>query len=600
MRPLKTMSEKQRPSLRKALPVLLAILPAILIALSILHFSVDGPIWDEWLVGGYLDKFSRGTLSFFDLFQQQNEYRQFFPNLIFVSVGWLSRWDVRSWMVVSFFLAGLVSFNIYHLGKQTLDESNERVNWTLVIANLIIFSPLQYENWLQGQQLIYFAPIACLTSSLLIASADQLRTNTRFALCAIASVISSFSSANGMLCWVLLLPILAQSVPKDELRQKKWWIGAWVAGSLLTAFFYFFGYHSPPNDQPLNLTICASLKAVAYFLTLLGLPFAPVRFLPAAIVGFVLISLFVWSGVQFWRLQRSSISQAQRMLPWLMLGAYSVLTALLITIGRSGSLQPWSLAAMRYTTYSVYLPVALVYLISLSLTKSVGTLRIFKIGFSRERLFVFLGAAVVVVHLPIYLLGVKQMSRFRSASLQAKACSLFVNVVADECLKAKVFPDIDVLKHNINAADRLGFIRPGLIKTNLVADIASTQAEAPAEYGEFQNVIREQGASYVASGWAVLPARGEPADAVLLAYEADGHPAVIFAVAMLDTGGDFGSLLFARGRPNSFMWSKSFSLNAIKSERVKLSAWAFDALAGKAYKLDGDHVFEKFPTPEQK
>ena len=456
------MSDQQSRSRRAALPLLLAILPAIFIALLILHFSVDSPIWDEWLVGGYLDKFARGTLSFYDLYEQQNEYRQFFPNLIFVSLGWLTRWDVRAWMVVTFLLAGLVSFNIYHLGKQPTGESSVRVTWTYIIANVIIFSPLQYENWLQGQQLIYFVPIACLTSSLLIASADRLRTDARFVLCAVASIIASFSSANGMLCWVLLFPILARLFPKDKPQRKAWWMGVWIAGFLLTALFYFLGYRTQAQIPALNEPAFNPMKAVAYFLAILGTPLAPGSFVLASIAGLVLLSLFVWSGLAFWRLQRSSESQAQRMLAWLVVGAYSVLTALLITLGRSGPIQAWSLPAIRYTTYSVYLPVALVYLVPILLREPSAELRLFKSGFSKERLLVFLAAAVMVVHLPIYLLGVKQMSTFRSGSLQAKACSLFVNVVDDECLTTKVFPDIEILKRNINAADRLGFIRPGL------------------------------------------------------------------------------------------------------------------------------------------
>jgi hypothetical protein len=236
----------------------------------------------------------------------------------------------------------------------------------------------------------------------------------------------------------------------------------------------------------------------------------------------------------------------------------------------------------------------------MSLTKSLRPLRLFRFDFCRERLLVILGVAVVVVHIPTYLLGVRQMSTFRTVSLQAKACALFVNVVDDECLTARVFPDIDILKRNINAADRLGFIRPGLIKSNLVEDIIGTQAASPTDNGAFQNLVQVEGTSYVASGWALLPARGEPADAVLLVYEGDGHRATIFAVGMPNTQRDFVSLFFGYTSQSKSQWSKSFSLDAIKSERGKLTAWAFDAYAGKAYKLDGDHVFQKSATSEQK
>lgn len=593
------MLDQRKRRLRSTSPLLLAILPAVFIGLSILKYGVDTPLWDEWLVGGYLDKLAQGRLSLHDLFQQQNEYRQFFPNLIFVALAWLTSWDVRSGMVLSFIFAGLVSFNIYRLGNWSLDETPRRAAWTYLIANLIIFSPVQHENWLQGQQLIYFLPIACLTTSLLVASAGNLRIGTKFALCAVASIISSFSSANGMLCWLLLLPVLAWSSSRDELWRKKWWIIAWIAGFALTLAFYFHDLRTPPQHNPLALTQTNPMRVVLYFLAILGRSLAPGRLIFAGAVGLVLVSVFVWLCLSFWRTQKSSPSQAQRMLSWLMLGSYSIITAALITIGRFDQ-GPESGLTSRYTTYSLYLPVALVYLLPMTLGRGSQQLRLFKLKLSTARLLTFLGVSLIVIHLPIYLLGIRQMSSFRVASLQSKACSLFVNVVQDECLTKTVYPEVDTFKRMVNAADRLGLIRPSLIKSNRVQDIDNTPTQSQNNRGTFHCLLLAEGETYVASGWANLPDRGEPADAVLLAYEQDGGPAMIFAIALLNTERDIVSALFRRGIYGDSRWSKSFSLKPMNRGPVKLTAWGFDAYSGKAYKLDGEYVFQKPNSPEQK
>jgi len=587
------MLDERKPRALPALLLLLAALPAIFTGISILLYGVDTPLWDEWLIGGYLNQFAQGTLSFHSLFEQQNEYRQFFPNLIFVALGWLTNWDVRSWMVLSFLLAGMVSYNIYHLGKWSLGDNPSRAAGIYLVANLIIFSPVQHENWLQGQQLVYFLPIACFTASLLVASATDLRIGTRFTLCAIAAIISSFSSANGMLCWGLLLPALAWSSSRDELWRKRWWIVAWVAGFVLTLVFYFHDFRSPPQHDPLAWTQVNPLRNVLYFLGILGRPLAPGRLLVAAPLGFVFISIYVWSCLRFWKLARISTSQALRLLCWLMLGAYSVLTAALITIGRVSQDPERGLAVVRYTTYSLYLPVALLYLIPIILEKGSKELRVFNFRFSTRRLLALLGVALVLIHLPIYLLGIRQMSSFRALSLQSKACALFVNVLQDECLTERVYPDIETLKRKINPADRLGLIRPGLIKSDRVQDIQSLQTQGQNKYGAFQSLIQLEADQYVASGWANLPERGEPADVVLLAYEQAGGPPIIFVIAPTNIERDIVSALFRRGIYGDSRWSKSFSLGGINPDRAKLTAWGFDAYTGKAYKLEGEHVFQK-------
>lgn len=586
------MVDKTKPlRLRSALPLFLAFLPPIFTGLAICIYAVDAPLWDEWLTGGYLNEFSQGTLSLRDLFAQQNEYRQFFPNLIFVALGWLSSWDVRVWMGASFVLAGLVSYFIYRLGNRSFEEASSRPAWAWFIANLMIFSPVQYENWLQGQQLVYFLPIACFTSSLFIASSDRLRLGTRFLLCAVLSIVCSFSSVNGMLCWILLLPVLAWSSSRAELWRKKWWVVFWITCFAATTVFYFGGYRRPVQHDPFALLRKNPIEIVSYYLATLGRSLAPGRKFVAGCVGLVLVLLFVWAWVRFVKAVRSSSPQARPLLTWLMLGAYSVLTAGLLAIGRLEHDAWRALAPSRYTTFTIFLPVALVYLVRLNIGNDSRQFRIVSAKVS-ARVLSFAAVILVVVHLAIYVLGIRQMSSFRAGALHSKACSLFVNVVDDECLTEQVFPDLEGLKRNINEADRLGFIRPGLMKSNRVQEISGSEHSGAVAEGVFQGVTAAKDGKYLASGWAKLPGRGEPADAVLLAYESGGSPAVIFAVATVNRQRDWVSALIGRDIHGDARWSKSFSPARIPTEGAKLTAWAFDALSGKAYKLEGEHAFQ--------
>jgi hypothetical protein len=137
-----------------------------------------------------------GLLSFTHLFAARNEFQQFFPPAL-PRLSIITRWNLRYEMLVAL-LACLVSFNIY---QDQWSRSQATKNTLVARWNQ---SPhllaCQYETWLLGMQIVYFAPIACLTTSwrrLLGLSLKAKLTIRRFV------IVSTFSSANGILCWVL-------------------------------------------------------------------------------------------------------------------------------------------------------------------------------------------------------------------------------------------------------------------------------------------------------------------------------------------------------------------------------------------------------------
>jgi hypothetical protein len=138
----------------QALIVALVIFPVGFTGLFIATYSVDVPYSDQWKTAELFVKLADGSLSFAHLFDQHNEFRQLFPHLLFLALGTITRWNVRYEMLVSFLLACLVSFNIYRISRVTITGTQECL-WLLAAANLLIFSPVQYETWLFGIQVIY-------------------------------------------------------------------------------------------------------------------------------------------------------------------------------------------------------------------------------------------------------------------------------------------------------------------------------------------------------------------------------------------------------------------------------------------------------------
>jgi hypothetical protein len=565
-----------------------ALIPVAFTAVSVAVFAVNTPWSDEWAHVLWLQKLAENKLSLHDLFGQQNEYRQFFPNLVFVLAGWLSKGDFRFPIVFSLLLACLVSFNFYGLARRQLDAAPSDKLKAYLAANVLIFSPIQYENWLQGQQLIYFIPIACLSACLLIAFSQTLATGSKFLSCAVLCTISTFSSANGILCWFLVLPILVRPLSLTGMRLVNWWVGAWIIALALNLVLYLHGYDKPSHHPSLATILTQPASAAVYFFTLLGRPLGFERISLAAPTGAVLLAAFGWACVQSWR-QRRDERQFAQMMGWVVVGSYSVLTALLITIGRTG-FGPGQALSSRYTTFTLYLGVSLVFLIPICIRARAKISH--RANPSIIRPTALLAVLVVAYHGPLYLLGIAHMSNWQVGMLASKACVLLANVVEDDCAKLARYPYAEGFRKRATALERLGFLEASILKTNDVRDSAFITA-AGAPYGSFVSLIHQGGDEYVAVGEALLPHRDEPAHLVLLAYQGVDGQGRVFAVTDMAANRDIVSGVVGRGQYRDAGWRKSFTSRRLPAGPVRLTAWGFDAYTGKAYALQGSHVLYK-------
>lgn len=558
----------------RLLAFVLTLLPPCFLAVLVFTYSVDFPQWDQWGYVPFFEELSRGSLTFSHLFAQVNEYRQFFPNLVFVTLGWLTRWDVRYEMWAVFLLACLISFNIYRLARLTTDGKGLRRLLLFFMANLLIFSPSQYQNWLQGQQLVYYVPIACITTCILV-TYSSLPPLVRFSVCACLSTISTFSSANGGLCWVVVLPALL-TTSRFPIPGRKWYMVAWVLGFLSNAALYLQGYHKPWwSPSPLT-ALSKPLQAVLYFLSFLGAPLSLERGKLAVLVGIILLSLFA-IGCVFLLKFRHDLTLVQRMMPWLIVGAYSILTAVMTMIGRVG-LGVGQSMNVRYIGYSVYLVASLIFLVPLITGKLIS-----QSNFPGHRRLSQVTAALAILFLlwqpVIFAKGIQGMKEMRLKLLQSKASVLLIDLVPDPELVNTLYPDLSYLAAKANILDELGFLRPRLVKSKRVQDFegakAGTDGYGSLDHGE------TSGKMYVVSGTATLPYRREAADGVILAYEKPNGDCIVFAFTHPKLGG--------RNFPR---WEQSFSGEQLPFRPAKVTAWAFDANSAKAFRLDGSYLIQ--------
>ena len=121
----------------------LTIFPAILLGILILKYSVNVPFWDQFGTAPYIYRyFAHAHLSFGELIAQHNESRLLFPRLISIGLASLTGWNVRYEMLITFFLACMISLNIFLLNTLVLGKGIWKILLVTVISNILIFYKL--------------------------------------------------------------------------------------------------------------------------------------------------------------------------------------------------------------------------------------------------------------------------------------------------------------------------------------------------------------------------------------------------------------------------------------------------------------------------
>jgi hypothetical protein len=572
----------------QAFIVALVITPVGFIAFFIATYSVDVPYSDQWKTAELFVKLADGSLSFTDLFDQHNEFRQLFPHLLFLALGRVTDWNVRYEMLVSFLLACLVSFNIYRISRITI-TGTEKCLWLLAAANLLIFSPVQYETWLFGIQVIYLVPIACLTTCLSVAYSG-LAANAKLTIAVLLSIVSTFSSANGILCWVLVLPVLL--VVCDWRKPfVPFLVAGWTALCVLSLSFYLYGYRTPGGHPSLTEALDHPARALSYFAAFVGAPLAPGaglwRLAAAIPLGTITSILFLGACAYLWA-HFADRSLRKRMIVFIAVGMYSLGTGLMVMPARLGFGIPQAMSS-RYSTFSLYLLVSLIYLtpIVLEHARANGYLS------SRARMVRLVSAGVgvlLLLHVLTAGSGVLQARMYRSSALYFKACLLFVNVLRSPARATLIQSSHWDLTTLANALNRIGYLRPRLIDGKNVEEIAkSSQTILPA--GAFENLRKTPEGRFIAQGWAVLRNGREPAHAVLLTYRDATQVPRVFAIAQMTViprwlMGVPRQSVGKRGR-----WQHTFARTDMPTNApTHIDAWAFDAESGTAFKLTGSQV----------
>jgi hypothetical protein len=564
---------------------LVALVPMLHLTYLVRHYAVDVPTLDDWEMAPLIVDAQTGHLKWASIFAQQQEARTVLPKLIFILFAADGHWDVRDQMMLSVACCWLTAAGIFVLLRRSgLRPTAMAIPFWLAV--LTIFTPAKFEIWIFASGFPSFFPALFLVTALVIAGTERLGLAVKFVLSAVLAGASSFSLANGLLAWGLTFPaiLLMQRPPRW-----RWWLAGWVVVTGLCAAVYFAGY-----EKPQGLTEFApSVSWLAYtnfILEFLGGALAYAMkdrpTLAAAIFGGTQLIVFLATLIYFFRRRRDRRLFAMAM-PWFALGLHSIGSAVLAALGRVGYGAPYALAS-RYVTFSVYLAIALVGLLAMIAQHKSAIVRSVRI---RTWICAFCLLLVAAYLIPYGICA--RNSRFFMRALSAKdrlarAAVLFCQAIdTREVIMKTAYPnDARPVTEGADALDRLKLLRPALIRTNQLEAIPHEIADNRRASGACESLAPVEGDSFRATGWAVLDAKGRPADCVAIAYQAP--PNNEWTLCAISDSFAMRPEIVQRFRTVEQLWSgwtATIPQSAFPAG-AKLSFWAVDADAPRLYRLE--------------
>jgi hypothetical protein len=557
----------------------LALAPILYMAWLIAETAVNILYVDEW---GYIVLFehlAQHTLTLQDLLAQHNESRPFLPVLIILSVGKLTHWDVRYDMWLEFAFACIVSLNIFLLSRRLMRMTLTRCLFLWVLTNMLLFSAEQSQNWTFGIQMIFFMPMMIISGGMLVAY-SQMNVMLKFALAILLATAATFSHAIGQIAWIILLPPLF--VGSRAQNWRAWpnmlaWLIAWAANM----WIYYRDYYKPPWHPSMLLALKYPGRAIEYFTAYLGVALAQGyhRIWVSIAFGFALLGLVLVSAVHLWRV-REQPGVLESMTAWLMLCVFSLASACMATVGRLGFGVIQSQES-RYTGFSIYLVIGLVYLGSMIVR---DVYRRGEIVSAQVRGLLGLGF-IIIPHITTEIGGYRQMWADRHVRLAGKAFTQLLNIFPSPqgvFMTTNVLPEKDFL-------DQQGILSPGLVKSSDLSLIAGPKSGEA--FGKMDVLKPVSGGVWHAQGWGIVPDRHDPAEVVLLAGEDGTGRATAFAETL--AGGNRPDVAKLRHRQayQSSGWGIAFRPSAVPTGTKTISAWVYDPETGRAFRMGGAKPF---------
>ncbi len=560
--------------LRYWLPILLALLPALYLFVLINKHGVDVPYADEFTMAPLYLKAHTGTLTAGDLWVRHNEHRNFVTKVVLVGFARWADGNLRAQMFASAFLALVTAASLWAITCRTFAPGSSRAAFVLVFSSLLIFSPVQAENWTWGFQISVFMT-NCFLIAAIWAAICRWPLFTKFLICGLFAFLATFSFGNGILVWGLSFPVALLLDRHVEIKRRVLWMAAWGIIGAVTFYLFFEGLQRP--SQVPNAATVSPLDIYTYITAFFGghlaRSYASGQLWPSVLVGTTLLLIYGAAATYVFRFRRD-LKLFRTALPWVAIGGFGVMSALLVAGARIG-FGPNQALDSRYTSFSLYLSIGIIGLLGILGEHWMASPRSSRFSRLRHWAEPALAGAFVVLWLWALAWGAVAMADSGGIRLAAKAGLLVMNVIDSRALyETQLAANAADARRFSNMFDSIGLMRPPLVKSAEVAELRIGSGAVG-----FVDTLRKHGPQTILEGWAFLKKRRQPADAVLLAFgERGGSPRLFAVTTELTDRPDVAFLLHDRSLSH-VGWIFRFERDMLPAD-AEFTVFALDAKKG--------------------
>jgi hypothetical protein len=549
---------------RKTIVVAFWVLPGLCAFYFVWRHCVPVPFWDEWNTpGAQLASWYRGDFSFAELWSQHNESRKLVPRLIYLPLFLVAGWDVRLAIALLMALVCLGSVGLYNLVRRTIRPAGAGAV-AFGLMNLLLFSPRQYENFLYGIQWETFAPGFALVLAIVVnLSGRSLRWKT---ICnGTLALLSTFTFANGMLLWLLAFP-LAINASRDAASSgsKLFWRFCYILTATGSIGCYFLSYQHPPLSPPQASLAADAAGLLHFFLIGTGSLFRVAH--PAAVGALVLGLFLALTAFSVWLTAKDGRWQSHY--PWLVLGAYTLISGAAMAVARLGFGLTMA-ADARYTVFTVMLYIAIVGL-AFTICEKLDA------GSYLKRVSKLIGAVagltVVVLWLSTLTAERRVLKKFTEYRTHLQHLMRWADAIPKnpELAWLSPYPETPRIIHILGEH---GALRPRLVGKDLAHAVAEIPKAGNAADGILEQAVPDGMGRLVVKGWARIPDQDRPADCVVVGWVKDNRWQPRWVLGIGDNGAGFSRALFAPDLP---------------AGGVTVLAWGIDLRNERAFPLAGE------------
>jgi hypothetical protein len=335
------------------LAMALSLLPLAYLIAMCHRLFVDVPFADQWELVWRLERLDLGNFSFRDLWGQHNEHRPLFPLLVTLGLAEVTRWNLAAEIATNVALGiGIFAVCARHGVEGSTAGQPAAGPMAFPIIALLVFSPVQWENWLWGWQIEIFMGLLASTTGWWLVSRHPSSRWTFFGAI-VCGIVTTYSFAAGLPYWIVGVPALWLH-PAHRTRGR---MAAWIGAGALTIGSTFIDYHFP-GRPPILINFVNMHMAwnwLAFIGRDLGAPVALYSDSFAAAAGFMVVVAFTFLLLRMRRFRHDAVY----LFP-LLLGLHAVMGAVLTGLGRAPFSGPGLVS--RYTSAASLLWVAVVLL----------------------------------------------------------------------------------------------------------------------------------------------------------------------------------------------------------------------------------------------